>query len=135
MITKINHLGIVVQKADEVVAFLKETFGAQEISQCEYPELKHRSTLVEVGDGCLEIMEPTASDGVVAKFLKKRGGGLHHISLLCDNVETMSQKLEKEGIEVIGKTSEGPFKIAFIHPKSSKGILFELSEKSSLPIE
>jgi methylmalonyl-CoA epimerase len=135
MIVTINHLGIAVKNIDEVVAFLKEAFAAQEISRQEYSELDHRSALVQIGEGCFEIMEPIASHGVIAKFLKNKGGGLHHISLLCKDVETLSKRLETQGIEVIGKTSEGPFKIAFLNPRTSKGILFELSEKPSIPLE
>ena len=132
MVMKINHIGIVVKNIDEVVAFLKGAFGAEETSRHEYPELNHISALVQIGDSCLEIMEPSSPDGIISKFLETKGGGLHHISLLCKDVETLSKKLETQGLQVIGRTSEGPFKLAFLHPKTSKGILFELSERPSL---
>jgi len=132
MIKGINHLGIVVRNIEEVVAFLRETFGAEEITRVKFSELKQISAIVRIGDGCLELMEPTAPDGAVGKFLDTKGGGLHHVSLLCDDVMAMSEKLEAQSLQVIGKMFEGPVKVAFIHPKSAKGILFELAERSSL---
>ncbi|MCJ7616322.1 MAG: VOC family protein [Desulfobacterales bacterium] len=132
MIKGINHLGIVVKSIDEVVTFLQEVFGAEEISRIEFPELKQVSATVRIGDGCLELMEPTGPDGPVGKFMESKGGGLHHISLLCDDLVATSEKYEAQGLQVIGKMFDGPFKVAFLHPKSSKGILFELAEKSSL---
>ena len=132
MIKGINHLGVVVKNIDEVVAFLGETFGAEELTRVEFPELKQVSAIVQIGDGCLELMEPTAPDGAVGKFLETKGGGLHHVSLLCDDVVAMCEKLEAQGLQVIGKMFDGPVKVAFLHPKSAKGILFELAERSSL---
>lgn len=131
MIKGINHVGIVVKNIDEVVTFLAETFGAKEISRTEYTELKQISVLVQIGNGFFELMEPTAPDGVVGKFLETKGGGLHHISLLCDDVADFCEKFEAKGLQVIAKMSEGLLKVAFLHPKSTKGILFELAEKSS----
>ena len=129
MIKGINHVGIAVKNIDEVLAFLKETFGAVEISRTEFPAIKQISAIVKVGDGFFELMEPTAPDGVVGKFIEAKGGGLHHISLVCDNLKDVCQKMEAKGLQVISKTFSGPFKTAFLHPKSSKGILYELAEK------
>ena len=69
MIKGVNHLGVVVKSIDEVVAFLKETFGAEEVKRIEFPELKQISAIVRIGDGCLELMEPTAPDGAVGRYL------------------------------------------------------------------
>ena len=134
MIKGINHLGIVVKSINEVTAFLGKAFGAEEISRIESSELKQISAIVRIGNGCFELMEPTAPDGVVGKFLASKGGGLHHVSLLCDDVVAASKKLEAQGLQVIGKMFDGPVKAAFVHPKSAKGILFELAEKSSLDL-
>ena len=129
MIKGINHLGIVVKNIDEVVSFLKDAFGAEEISRAEFPDLKQISATVRIGDGYLELMEPTGPDGPVGKFLESKGGGLHHISLLCEDVVVTSEKLESQGLKIIGKMFDGPEKACFLHPKTSKGILFELAEK------
>jgi methylmalonyl-CoA/ethylmalonyl-CoA epimerase len=132
MIRGMNHVGIVVRSIDEVVSFLVETFGAQEIRRVEFPELKQISSIVQIGDGCFELMEPTAPDGAAGKFLEAKGGGLHHVSLLCDDVEALCEELEAKGLKVIGKMFDRPSKLAFLHPKSGKGILYELAEKSSM---
>ena len=132
MVKGINHVGVVVRNLEDVVGFLRETFGAEEITRVEFPELKQVSAIVRIGDGCFELMEPTAPDGAVGKFLEAKGGGLHHVSLLCDDVAAACEKLEAQGLQVIGKMFEGPVKVAFVHPKSAKGILFELAERSSL---
>lgn len=131
MVTGINHLGIVVKSIDETLAFLRAAFGAEEIERIEFPELKQISCIVRIGDGNLELMEPTASDGTAGKFLESKGGGLHHVSLLCDDVQALCQELEGKGLKVIGKMFENSPKLAFLHPKSGKGILYELAEKPS----
>jgi methylmalonyl-CoA/ethylmalonyl-CoA epimerase len=128
MVKGINHLGIVVKSIDQVVDVLRDTFGAEEVKRIEFPKLKQISAIVRVGDSFLELMEPTSSDGVAGKFLKAKGGGLHHVSLLCEDVERLSEKLEAKGLQVIGKMFDGPTKVAFLHPKSTQGILFELAE-------
>jgi methylmalonyl-CoA/ethylmalonyl-CoA epimerase len=133
MIKGINHVGIVVKNLDEVLSVLREAFGAEEIQRMEIPPMKQISSIVKVGDSCFELMEPTAPEGPAGSFLETKGGGLHHISLLCDNVEVLCDKLESEGLRVIGKILEGPFRVAFLHPKSAKGVLYELTDTPSLP--
>lgn len=133
MIKGINHVGIVVKNIDEVLSVLREAFGAEEIQRMEIPPMKQISSIVKVGDSCFELMEPTAPEGPAGSFLETKGGGLHHISLLCDDVEVLCDKLESEGLRVIGKILEGPFRVAFLHPKSAKGVLYELTDTPSLP--
>jgi methylmalonyl-CoA/ethylmalonyl-CoA epimerase len=132
MVKGINHLGIVVESIDKTVDFLRDTFGAQEVSRMEFPKLEQVSAIVRMGDSFLELMEPTGPDGVAGKFLRARGSGLHHVSLLCDDVAALSQKLEARGLQVIGKMFDGPVKVAFLHPRATKGILFELAEKPAV---
>jgi methylmalonyl-CoA/ethylmalonyl-CoA epimerase len=134
MVKGINHLGIVVKNIDEVLSFLRDTFGAEETERVEYPDLKQISSTVRIGNGCFELMQPTAPDGPAGKFLESKGGGLHHVSVLCDDLASTCRQLESQGLQIIGKMFDGPTKVAFIHPKNSKGILFELSEKPSLDL-
>ena len=128
MIKGINHVGIVVKNIDEVLSLLREAFGAEEIQRMEIAPMKQISSIVKVGDSCFELMEPTAPDGPAGGFLEAKGGGLHHISLLCDDVEVLCNKLESQGLRVTGKILEGPFRVAFLHPKSAKGVLYELTD-------
>ena len=125
----ISHIGIVVQDIDEVLSFLRDSFGAEEIKRIEIPKIKQISSIVKIGDGYFELIEPTDAEGVAGKFLRTKGGGLHHICLLCDDAVELCESLEKRGAKIIGKTPEGRYRGGFIHPKTSKGILFELKER------
>ncbi len=129
MIKGINHVGIVVKDIDDMLSFLRDTFGAEEVNRVEFPQLQQVSSIVKLGDGHFELMEPTGPEGAVGKFLESKGGGLHHISLLCDDVEAECERLEAKGLQVIGKMFDKPPKVAFLHPKSAKGILIELAQK------
>lgn len=129
MVKGISHIGIVVQSIDDVLSFLKDSFGAEEIRRTEIREIQQISSIVKIGDGYLELIEPTDPEGVAGKFLRTKGGGLHHICLLCDDAVESCEKLEKKGLKIIGKMADGPYRGGFIHPKSSKGVLFELKER------
>jgi len=129
MVKGISHIGIVVKNIDDVLSFLREFLGAEEVRRNEIPEAKQISSIVRIGNGFLELIEPTDPDGVAGKFLRTKGGGLHHICLLCENAVEFCENLEEKGVEIIGKMSDGPYRGGFIHPKSSKGILFELKER------
>lgn len=133
MIKGINHVGIVVKNIDEVVSLLKEAFDAEEIQRMEVPVMNQISCIVRIGNDCFELMEPTGPDGPAGSFLGAKGGGLHHISLLCDDVGALCDKLEGQGLKIISKILEGPFRVAFLHPKSGKGVLYELTDTPSLP--
>ena len=85
MIKGINHVGIVVKNIDEVLSLLREAFGAEEIQRMEIPPMKQISSIVKIGEDCFELMEPTGPDGPAGSFLEAKGGGLHHVSLLCDD--------------------------------------------------
>jgi methylmalonyl-CoA/ethylmalonyl-CoA epimerase len=132
MIKGINHVGIVVKNIDEVLSLLREAFGAEEVHRMEIPVMKQISSIVRIGDDCFELMEPTGPDGPAGSFLEAKGGGLHHVSLLCDDVEVLCEKLESQGLKIIGKVLEGPFRVAFLHPGSAKGVLYELTDTPSL---
>ncbi len=90
------------------------------------------SSLVRIGNDCLELMEPTTPEGPSGRFLESKGGGLHHISLLCDDLEKTCARLETKGVQIMSKVFNDDFRVAFIHPKNGKGILYELTDQSSL---
>ena len=82
-----------------------------------------------MGEDTLELMEPTHEDAVVARYIQSRGEGIHHISLEVEGLPELLAELEKKGVVVIGKQLEGNERIAFLHPKSTYGVLFELREE------
>jgi methylmalonyl-CoA/ethylmalonyl-CoA epimerase len=131
MIKGIDHIGIAVEKIDDVLNLMKEYFGAEELKRTAYPQLQQISSIVTLKGTNFELMEPTGPDGAIGKFMKDSKGGLHHISVICDNLEGLVNELEGKGVKVIGKMYEGPDRVAFIHPKSAKGLLIELTDTGS----
>ena len=132
MVKGINHLGIVVENIDEMVSFLNQMFSAEEFKRIDVPQMQQISSLVRIGNDCLELMEPTSPDGPAGRFLKSTGGGLHHVSLLCDDVEETCDELELKGTKIVSKIFDESFRVAFIHPRDGKGILYELTDQPSL---
>ena len=129
-IKKLNHVGVAVKSVDKAIEFFKENFQAEVVSKKVVEEQKQVSAIVSMGEAQLELMEPTDEDAVVAKFLKSRGEGVHHISLAVDDLAGLVNNLEEKGIQILGKQLEGPgSKIAFIHPKKTFGILMEVVER------
>ncbi|HQB13087.1 MAG TPA: VOC family protein [Syntrophales bacterium] len=129
MIKGIDHIGIAVKSIDETLGFMKDAFGAEEVKRIDYPQLQQVSSSVKIKDTTFELMQPTGPDGAIAQFMKNSPtGGFHHISVLCDDLEKLVGELEGKGLKIIGKMYEGPDRVAFIHPKSGKGLLIELTD-------
>ena len=123
MITGIAHIGICVKDPEQAARYYTENFNGCVVGCTDYPELGQRSTYVKLQDGqCFEIMSPTRDNGVVAKFLAKKGEGFHHISLKSDAWEADIASYEENGYYVVGK-GDG---YAFLHPKTAMGILYEI---------
>lgn len=130
MIKGLNHIGIVVRDIDGTMALLSRIFGAKEIGRKTFADLGQTSALVRIGDFQIELMEPYGDEGVVPAFLKRRGEGLHHISLITDDIDEEDEHLAENGINVIGKAPKGikEDRVMFTHPKQTKGVVFEIVE-------
>ncbi|MEN6465923.1 MAG: VOC family protein [Syntrophaceae bacterium] len=131
MIKGIDHIGIAVEKIDDILGIMKDYFGAEELKRTEYPELQQISSIVSIKGTNFELMQPTGPDGAIGKFMKDSKGGLHHVSVFCENLEKLVEALESKGVKIIGKMYEGPDRVAFIHPKSARGLLIELTDTGS----
>jgi methylmalonyl-CoA epimerase len=131
MTQKINHIGIAVRDIDAMFSILKGAFGAREIGRKEFPEEGQISSLVQLGDGYIELMQPTSSRGAIGKFLDQRGEGLHHISILCDDFGNTVNELEKMGMVLIRGDVQASWNVAFVHPRSLHGVLVELTDQDS----
>lgn len=127
----VAHVGVAVESVDKAVSVFENYFGGKLVYKKEVPDQKQVSAMVSFGNCNLELMEPTDENAVVAKYLKSRGQGVHHISLDVEGLPELVADLEKKGAAVIGKDLEGKDKFAFLHPKNAFGILFELSDKQS----
>tara|TARA_Y100000817_G_scaffold305566_1_gene289787 strand:+ start:2056 stop:2493 length:438 start_codon:yes stop_codon:yes gene_type:complete len=129
----INHVAIAVSDIEETISFYVNTFG---ISQPEITNLQDhgvKAALVRVGGSQLEFIQPLQDTGGVASFIEKRGEGVHHICFEMDNLNQSLEKLQQAGINLIDKTTRVGLSgnIAFIHPKSTGGVLIELVDSES----
>ncbi|WP_297091365.1 methylmalonyl-CoA epimerase [Thermococcus sp.] len=131
MIKKIDHVGIAVKNLDEAIK-VWEGLGLKVEEIEEVPDQKVRTAIIHVGESRIELLEGTSEDSPIAKFIAKRGEGIHHIALGVDNIEEHLEKLKAEGYRLIDekpRIGAGGAKIAFVHPKAVTGVLLELCER------
>lgn len=131
MLTKINHIGIAVQSLDATIPFYRDNLGMAFAGIEEVPEQKVRVAMLTVGESKIELLEPTSAESPVAKFIEKNGVAIHHIAYEVDDIEAAIAKLLTDGARMIDeKPRNGAHgtRIAFIHPKSSNGVLTELCQ-------
>jgi methylmalonyl-CoA/ethylmalonyl-CoA epimerase len=130
--THIEHIGIAVKNLEESVRFYKETFGLKCYAIEEVKDQKVRTAFFQIGQTKIELLESTEQDGPIGKFIDKKGEGVHHIAFAVKEIESALRETEEKGIQVIDKQprkgAEG-LDIAFLHPKSTFGVLVELCEK------
>jgi methylmalonyl-CoA/ethylmalonyl-CoA epimerase len=122
-VKKINHIGIAVESIAEVVKFYKESLGLSVEGEEEVTEQKVKVVFLPLGETRLELLEPTAEDSPVKKFLETKGPGVHHLAFDVDDIEAELARLKEQGARLIDeKPRRGAHgtKIAFIHPKESK---------------
>ena len=129
-ITKINHVAIAVKDIDESLTFWRDIMGMQVDHVEDVPSQKAVAAFLPTGDSEVELVKPTVDDSGVAKFIAERGGGIHHLCLETDDIEGMLAILKEKGVRLIDEVPrELPGrKMAFIHPKSTGGVLAELYE-------
>jgi methylmalonyl-CoA/ethylmalonyl-CoA epimerase len=128
MIKKVHHVGIAVNNLNESIALFEKLLGVKAHVE-EAPCQRVTEAVFKVGGGIeIDLLEPMGPDSAVAKFLEKRGEGLHHIALEVDNIDADLKEMEAKGVRLIDKEGrEGVAgKIGFLHPKSVNGVLVEL---------
>ncbi|AIU70710.1 methylmalonyl-CoA epimerase [Thermococcus eurythermalis] len=132
MFRKIDHVGIAVKNLDEAIK-VWEGLGLKVEEIEEVPDQKVRTAIIHIGESRIELLEPTAEDSPIAKFIAKRGEGIHHIALGVTNIEEHLKELKDKGYRLIDeepRIGAGGAKIAFVHPKSVTGVLLELCERN-----
>ncbi len=132
MIKGIDHIGIAVKSIDEAKKFWVDHLGLKITRTEEVAEQKVRVAILENG---IELLEPTSPDSPVAKFIEKRGEGLHHVTLQTSNLADQLKALKAAGVNLIDekpRVGAGGAGIAFLHPKSAHGVLVELCEHKSM---
>lgn len=130
--THIEHIGIAVKKLEESIKYYEEVFGLPCYKIEEVPDQKVKTAFFMVGETKIELLESTSPDGPVAKFIEKKGEGIHHIAFAVKGLEEALTDVASKGVQLIDhkprKGAEG-LNIAFLHPKSTFGVLTELCEK------
>lgn len=132
--THIEHLGIAVTSLEEAMPFFEFLTGSKCYSIEEVADQKVKTAFFKVGEVKIELLEATAPESSIAKFIEKNGGkgGIHHVAFNVDSVEEALAEAEAAGIQLIDKAPRKGAEnlmIAFLHPKSTKGILTELCEQ------
>ena len=132
MVKKINHIGVAVKDLNEAIKFYEENLGLEIEGIEEVKEQKVKVAFIPLGESRIELLQSTDPNGPIAKFIEKKGEGIHHIAIEVERIEETLQKLKEKGVQLIdGKPRIGAhgMKIAFLHPRSTKGVLLELCEK------
>ncbi len=133
MFKKIDHIGIAVKSLDESIPLYRDAYGMHLHLIEEVPEQKVKIAMFEIGDVHIELLEPTSDDSPIAKFLEKKGPGMHHICYEVDDVDGTLEEVSAQDVQLIDKKSRngaGGKKVAFLHPKSTGSVLTELNASS-----
>ena len=132
MMKKISHIGVAVENLNEAVKLYRESLGLEIEGTEEVKEQKVKVAFIPMGESRIELIESTDPNGAIAKFIERRGEGIHHIALEVDHIEDALKKLKERGVQLIDekpRIGAHNMKIAFLHPRSAKGVLLELCEK------
>ncbi len=132
MVSKLDHIGIAVDNLEESIKFYEETLGLKLQGIETVEEQKVKVAFLPVGDTEIELLEATSSDSPIAKFIEKKGQGVQHLAFRVENIEKALEEAKEKGIRLIDEKPRygaGGAKIAFLHPKSTNGVLVELCER------
>jgi methylmalonyl-CoA epimerase len=131
MIEGLDHLGIAVRSIEERLAFWREALGLELERSEEVASEKVRTAFLPVGGLHLELLEATGEDSPIARFLERRGEGIHHVCFRVRDIDEAVRRLREAGAPLVGEAPRpgaGGCRVAFLHPKGTGGILVELSE-------
>ncbi len=132
MYKRITHIGIAVNDLDKSSELFSKLFGTDAGHSEEVSDQKVKATFFRVGEGGIELLQSTGADSSIAKFIAKRGEGIHHLSFEVDDIESEITRLKKEGFQMIDdepRMGADGYRVAFLHPKSTNGVLVEISQK------
>ncbi|MDY6910032.1 MAG: methylmalonyl-CoA epimerase [Thermodesulfobacteriota bacterium] len=133
-VLKVDHIGIAVKSIDAAKKLYHDVLGLDYAGSETVEEQKVTTAFLPVGESEVELLESTAPDGPVAKYIEKRGEGIQHIAFRVENIEAALAELKEKGIQLIDekpRRGAGGAKIAFLHPKSTYGVLVELCEREA----
>ncbi len=128
---KIEHIGIATRALSEALAFWRDALGLEVSETEEVAEQKVRVAMLPMGESRVELLEPTSEDSPIAKFIEKRGAGIHHIAVRVSDIRESLARLKEQGIRLVDETPRigaGGCLVAFVHPSSANSVLLELVE-------
>lgn len=130
---RIDHIAIAVHNLEEAIVNYRKVLKADDLHIEAVHSEKVRVAMIRLNDTRIELMEPTADDSPIKKFLVDRGEGIHHIAITADEIEKDVARATENGIKILGGLRHGSYgrRITFIHPKSMNGVLMELCEAPS----
>jgi methylmalonyl-CoA/ethylmalonyl-CoA epimerase len=131
-IEKLDHIGIAVKSIEESLPYYRDVLGLEYLGSEVVEAQKVRVAFLKLGESSIELLEPTSQESPVFKFLEKRGSGIHHLALRTSSIEEALDAHKSSGAQLIddkARIGAHSMKIAFVHPKSTGGVLLELCEK------
>lgn len=132
IVEKIDHIGIAVRSIEQTLNIYTDILGLKLGGHEVVEEQKVKVAFIPVGESKIELLESTESDGSIAKFIQKYGEGIQHMAFRVDDIEKTLQELKQKGVRLIDekpREGAGGARIAFIHPKATKGVLIEICER------
>jgi methylmalonyl-CoA/ethylmalonyl-CoA epimerase len=138
LIRQLDHVAIAVPSLEEAVPFYRDVLGLPFLYFEQVTDQKVRVACFDLGGMRLELLEPTSEESPISKFLAARGGGLHHLAFRTEDVQSELQRVKAEGVRLIDETPRpgaGGMQIAFLHPKSTQGVLLELTQPGEPHVE
>lgn len=128
---RIDHVGVAVASIEEALAFYRKALGLEVSHREELPSQKVKVAFLDSGEASLELLEPLGDDGAVAKFIKSRGPGLHHVAFRVDDIENHMERLQRDGWPTLDRRPRAGARgheVCFLHPRHAHGVLVELVE-------
>jgi methylmalonyl-CoA/ethylmalonyl-CoA epimerase len=129
---KLHHVGIAVASLKEAVPVFEKLLGASPLQEETVEDQKARVVVFSLGESRIELLEATSADSPVGRFIAQRGPGVHHLTLTVENLAESLRELERKGIRLVDRkprAGAGHEQIAFLHPKSTAGVLIELVQE------
>jgi methylmalonyl-CoA/ethylmalonyl-CoA epimerase len=136
---KIDHIGIATRGIDEASAFWLNALGLSAIETEEVADQKVRVAMLPIGESRIELLEGTAADSPISRFIEKRGPGIHHLAVNVEDIYSALAGLKEDGVRLIDtvpRSGAGGCLVAFVHPSSTGGVLLELVQnRADIPTE
>lgn len=135
LVKKIDHIGIAVHSIEKALPFYTKNLNLTLLGIEEVESEKVKVAFLKIGESKLELLEPLSKESAIATFLEKRGEGIHHVALAVDSIQDRINEIKEKGIRMINETPKpgaGGAMVAFMHPKSTGGVLFEYCEKKGM---